>query len=52
VFKEVPPGKYVVKVYRGKTEITATELEIVNSKDVVLNAIALDSGAARAKPGK
>jgi len=52
VFKDVAPGSYVVKVFRGRSEITATELEVANSKDIVLTAIALDSGAVRSKPGK
>lgn len=53
VFKDVPPGKYTLKVYRGANEITASEIEIESSKDkdVVIDPVALDSSAA-GKPRK
>lgn len=52
VFEDVAPGTYVVKVFRGRNEITASELEVETKKDVVLGTIALDSSAKPAKPGK
>ena len=53
VFKEVPPGKYVVKFFRGAQEVTASEIEVPSgNKDVVLDPIALEPSAANAKPGK
>jgi plastocyanin len=51
VFKDVPAGKYVLKLYRGANEVTASELEVASNKDVVLDAFSLDA-AVKAKPGK
>jgi hypothetical protein len=52
VFKDVPPGKYTLKLFRGAEETTADEIEITNNKDVVLESVALESGASAPKTGK
>lgn len=46
-FKDVPPGKYTLKLFRGAREVNASELEVEGSREIVLDAIALD-----ARPGK
>jgi hypothetical protein len=49
-FKEVPPGKYTLKIYRGPGEPTVSELEVLSTKDMQLDPVLL--GPLAAKPGK
>ncbi len=48
-FKEVPPGKYTLKVYRGGGEPAVSEFEVASTKDLELEPVAL---TAHAKSGK
>jgi hypothetical protein len=52
VFKDVPPGKYTLKLYRGASEVTASEVEVAGSKDIVLEPVLLEASASKPKPGK
>jgi plastocyanin len=46
-FKEVPPGKYTLKVFRGPAEVSTRELEVTNTRELALDSIPVDT-----KPGK
>lgn len=53
-FKDVPPGDYVLKVFRGATELPPRELTVESKGDVTLDPIDVQPSAARvrANPGK
>ena len=46
-FKEVQPGSYTVKVFRGAHEVSSSEVEVTSTREVTLDAIPVDT-----KPGK
>jgi len=46
-FREVPPGKYTLKVFRGQSEVSARELEVTSTREVELESVPVDT-----KPGK
>lgn len=46
-FKEVPPGKYTLKVYRGANEVSTSELEVTGSRELVIDPIALDANLGK-----
>jgi len=41
VFREVPPGKYTLKIYRGPSEVSQTELEVTSTRELSLDPMAL-----------
>ncbi len=49
-FKEVPPGKYTLKIYRGGGEPAVSEFEVASTKDLELEPVALTP--TDAKPRK
>lgn len=53
-FKEVPPGGYVLKVFRGASELPPRELTVESKGDVTLDPIDVQASAARdpSKAGK
>lgn len=46
-FKEVPPGKYTLKVFRAASEVSSSELEVSSTRELTLDSIPVDL-----KPGK
>jgi len=45
-FKDVPPGKYQLKLYRGATESGASELEVTSSREVTLDPMTIAADKA------
>ena len=51
VFREVPPGHYTLKFFRGERVLSGGDVEIASTRDVVLDPVALDTLPA-ITPGK
>jgi hypothetical protein len=47
VFKDVHPGNYTVKVFRGARELRSEELEVKEGRDIVVGPFAVDAKAAK-----
>jgi hypothetical protein len=47
VFKDVHPGSYTVKVFRGARELRSEELEVKEGRDIVVGPFAVDARAAK-----
>jgi hypothetical protein len=47
VFKDVHPGSYTVKVFRGARELRSEELEVKEGRDIVVGPFAVDAKAAK-----
>ncbi|MET0342818.1 MAG: cupredoxin domain-containing protein [Polyangiales bacterium] len=47
-FKEVPPGSYVLKVFRGANELPSRELEVQSKGDLTVDPIDVQPSAVKA----
>jgi hypothetical protein len=47
VFKDVHPGSYTLKVFRGAREVSSEPLEVKEGRDIVVDAIAVDARAKK-----
>lgn len=47
VFKDVRPGSYTVKVFRGARELRSEELEVKEGRDIVVGPFAVDAKAGK-----
>lgn len=47
VFKDVHPGNYTLKVFRGAFEMSSTELEVKDTREVVVPPISVDAKATK-----
>jgi hypothetical protein len=47
VFKDVHPGSYTLKVFRGARELSSEALEVKDGRDIVVDPIAVDARAKK-----
>lgn len=47
VFKDVHPGNYTLKVFRGAFEMSSSELEVKDTREVVVPPISVDSKSGK-----
>jgi hypothetical protein len=47
VFKDINPGTYTLKVFRGAFEMSSSELEVKDSRELVVDPIAVDAKAKK-----
>jgi len=47
VFKDINPGTYTLKVFRGAFEMSSSGLEVKDSREVVVDPIAVDAKAKK-----
>ena len=47
VFKDVHPGSYTLKVFRGAFEMSSSELEVKDTREVVVPPISVDAKAGK-----